>query len=117
MEPVQRFSLAKEAVTCLIHNGQAFWKAHRTLAGELLVGQASPNNPMRTDPLIVVDDEGNEEELEIHFHGFSQFSSMHVGGLTMFSFVDGSVRPIRDDINPVTFRAMGTIQGKEVRDF
>ena len=76
-----------------------------------------PNNPMRTDPLIVVDDEGNEEELEIHFHGFSQFSSMHLGGLTMFSFVDGSVRPIRDDINPVTFRAMGTIQGKEVRDF
>lgn len=76
-----------------------------------------PNNPMRTDPLIIVDDEGNEEELEIHFHGFSQFNSMHLGGLTMFSFVDGSVRPIRDDINPVTFRAMGTIQGREVRDF
>lgn len=76
-----------------------------------------PNNPMRTDPLVVIDDEGNEEELEIHFHGFAQFNSMHLGGLTMFSFVDGSVRPIRDDINPVTFRALGTIQGNEIRDF
>jgi len=74
-----------------------------------------PNNPMRTDPLVIIDDEGDEQELEIHFHGFAQFGSMH-SGVTMFQFVDGSVRPISDQINAVTFRALGTIQGGEARN-
>ncbi|MDG1874469.1 MAG: DUF1559 domain-containing protein [Mariniblastus sp.] len=74
-----------------------------------------PNNPMRTEPLVVIDDEGNEEILEIHFHGFAQFNSMHMGDVTMFNFVDGSVRPISDHINALTFRAMGTIQGADTR--
>jgi prepilin-type N-terminal cleavage/methylation domain-containing protein/prepilin-type processing-associated H-X9-DG protein len=70
-----------------------------------------PNNPQRTEPLIFVNDDGTEEELEIHFHGFAQFNSMHMGDVTNFCFVDGSVRPIRNDINPFVFKAMGTVHG------
>jgi prepilin-type N-terminal cleavage/methylation domain-containing protein len=75
-----------------------------------------PNNPMRTDPVIVYDDDGDEVALEIHFHGFAQFNSMHLGGLTMFCFGDGSVRPISDSISPTAFKAMGTIRGRETFD-
>ena len=71
-----------------------------------------PNNPLRTEPLVVINDDGEETELEIHFHGFAQFNSMH-NGVTMFAFCDGSTRPIDDDISPVAFRAMGTIKGRE----
>ncbi len=72
-----------------------------------------PNNPMRTDPLIVFDEDGDEVALEIHFHGFAQYNSMHLGGLTMFCFGDGSVRPVSDNVSPTTFKAMGTIRGRE----
>lgn len=72
-----------------------------------------PNNPQRTEPLIIVSEEGEEEELEIHFHGFAQFNSMHMGAVTNFCFVDGSVRPVRDDIHPSIFKAMGTIHGRD----
>ena len=69
-----------------------------------------PNNPPRRDPVVIVNDDGSEEILEIHFHGFAQFNSMHGGGLTTFAFVDGSVRFISDDIDPRVFKAMGTIK-------
>ena len=72
-----------------------------------------PNNPQRTEPLVIVDDDGVEEELEIHFHGFAQFNSMHMGEVTNFCFVDGSVRPISDGIHPRVFKAMGTIHGRD----
>lgn len=75
-----------------------------------------PNNPMQTTPTVVEDEDGEEVELEIHFHGFAQFNSMHVGGLTMFVFADGSTRPIADTIDPLTFRALGTIRGRETID-
>lgn len=73
-----------------------------------------PNNSPRITPIVVVDDDGNEETLEIHFHGFAQFNSMHAGGVSMFAFVDGSVRPISNSISPITFKALGTIRGREV---
>ena len=72
-----------------------------------------PNNPHRTEPLVVVDEEGKEAELQIHFHGFAQFNSMHLGGLIQFCFVDGSVRPISDAVDPFAFKAMGTIRGRD----
>ncbi len=72
-----------------------------------------PNNPMRPDPVVVLDEEGEATELEIHFHGYAQFNSMHPGGLCMFGFVDGSSRSIDDQIDPLVFRAMGTIRGRE----
>ena len=72
-----------------------------------------PNNPMQQEPVVIVDEFGNETALEIHFHGFAQFNSMHLGGLTMFGFVDGSTRSIEDGIDPLLFRAMGTIRGRE----
>ncbi len=72
-----------------------------------------PNNPPQTVPVIVIDDDGNEVELEIHFHGFAQFNSMHIGGLTSFGFVDGSTRLIANDVDVVAFRAMGTIRGRD----
>lgn len=72
-----------------------------------------PNNPQRTEPIIVVDDDGDEEELEIHFHGFAQFNSMHAGGVTMFCYADGSVHPINDTIHPLAFKALGTIRGRD----
>ncbi|MFK7766799.1 MAG: DUF1559 domain-containing protein [Mariniblastus sp.] len=71
-----------------------------------------PNNPMRTEPLVVVDENGEESELEIHFHGFAQYNSMH-NGITLFAFCDGSTRSISDNISPITFHAMGTIRGRE----
>jgi len=69
-----------------------------------------PNNPPRRDPVVIINDDGSEEILEIHFHGFAQFNSLHRGGLTTFGFVDGSVRFISDDIDPRVFKAMGTIK-------
>ncbi len=75
-----------------------------------------PNNPMRSDPLVIYDENGDEVELEIHFHGFAQFNSMHAGDVTMFGFVDGSSRGIAGNVDPLTFRAMGTIRGREVFD-
>ncbi len=72
-----------------------------------------PNNPPRTEPVIIVDDKGGEEELQIHFHGFAQFNSMHPGGITMFAMADGSTHPINDRIDPRIFRALGTIRGRE----
>ncbi|MFT5300965.1 MAG: prepilin-type N-terminal cleavage/methylation domain-containing protein [Mariniblastus sp.] len=70
-----------------------------------------PNNPLRTEPLVIIDDDGSEEELEIHFHGFAQFNSMHAGAVTMFCYVDGSVHPISDSIHATAFKALGTIKG------
>lgn len=49
----------------------------------------------------------------VHFHGYAQFNSAH-SGLTYFSFLDGSVRPITDTIDPEVFKAMGTINGGEI---
>jgi hypothetical protein len=49
----------------------------------------------------------------VHFHGFAQFNSMHPG-ITNFSFVDGATRTITDAIDPVVFRALGTIRGGEI---
>jgi prepilin-type N-terminal cleavage/methylation domain-containing protein len=72
-----------------------------------------PNHPMQTEPVVILNEEGEETELEIHFHGFAQFNSMHLGGVTMFGFVDGSARSIDDGIDPLIFRAMGTIRGRE----
>ena len=69
-----------------------------------------PNNPPNRDPVVVINEDGSEEILEIHFHGFAQFNSMHGGSLTTFAFVDGSVRFINDDIDPRVFKAMGTIK-------
>ena len=74
-----------------------------------------PNNPMRTEPVVILDDDGNEVELEIHFHGFAQFNSSH-SSVTMFSMCDGSTHMISDDIDPCTFKAMGTIRGREIVD-
>lgn len=84
-----------------------------THAGWRVVGWTGepPNNPQRIEPLVVVDEEGNEQELEIHFHGFAQFNSMHLGGVSMFSFVDGSVHSISDQVDALAFMAMGTIRG------
>lgn len=81
-----------------------------TFTGWRVVGWTGepPNNPMREEPLVVIGDDGEEEELEIHFHGFAQFNSQHFG-LTMFCLVDGSTHAISDDVNPATFRALGTI--------
>lgn len=72
-----------------------------------------PNNPMRTEPVVIFNEEGEETELEIHFHGFAQFNSQHAGGITMFGFVDGSARQLDEQIDPLVFRAMGTIRGRE----
>jgi len=72
-----------------------------------------PNNPQRTEPLIIINDDGSEEELEIHFHGFAQFNSMHLGDVTMFCYADGSVHPITGEIHPTAFRALGTIRGRD----
>lgn len=74
-----------------------------------------PNNPMRTEPTIIFDDDGNEVELEIHFHGFAQFNSAH-SGLSAFATVDGSTHLISDDIDPRVFEGLGTIRGREVID-
>lgn len=49
-----------------------------------------------------------------HFHGFAQFNSMHIGGVTNFAFADGSTRSIFDRIDPQVFMALGTIQGEEL---
>jgi len=51
----------------------------------------------------------------VHFHAFAQFNSMH-SNLTYFSFADGSIRLITDDIAQPVFKAMGTIKGREVFD-
>jgi prepilin-type N-terminal cleavage/methylation domain-containing protein len=75
-----------------------------------------PNNPMRTEPLVIEGEDGDDEALEIHFHGYAQFNSMHAGDVTMFGFVDGSSRGIAGDVDPLAFRAMGTIRGREVFD-
>lgn len=74
-----------------------------------------PNNPMQTEPTIVINDDGSETVLEIHFHGFAQFNSSHIE-LTAFVMVDGSTHLIRDDIDPRIFEALGTIRGREVID-
>ncbi|MEL7496455.1 MAG: DUF1559 domain-containing protein [Planctomycetota bacterium] len=74
-----------------------------------------PNNPMQTEPTIIIEDDGTETELEIHFHGFAQFNSMH-NGVTSFSMVDGSTHLISDDIDPRIFEALGTIRGREIVD-
>lgn len=49
----------------------------------------------------------------VHFHGFAQFNSMHPA-VTLFSFCDGSTRPIADTIDPQVFVALGTIRGGEI---
>ena len=74
-----------------------------------------PNNPMRVTPRVVFDDDGSERELEIHFHGFAQFNSMHEAGITMFTFADGSTHAIQEWVDPLIFRGLGTIQGGEAK--
>lgn len=72
-----------------------------TFAGWRVVGWTGepPNNPdYSTDP---------------HFHGFAQFNSSHPD-TTNFSFCDGSVRGIVDEIDPEVFKAMGSIKGREI---
>lgn len=88
-----------------------------TFTGWRVVGWTGepPNNPMKTEPTIVVDDDGNETELEIHFHGFAQFNSAHYG-VTSFTMVDGSTHLIQDEIDPRVFEALGTIRGRETVD-
>ena len=49
---------------------------------------------------------------EVHFHGYAQFNSNHPG-VANFAFVDGSIRPISDSIEPDIFEAMGSISGRE----
>jgi prepilin-type N-terminal cleavage/methylation domain-containing protein len=99
----------------LFHSSWAGVATNSEYTGWRVVGWTwePPNNPPRTEPEIVIDENGNERELEIHFHGFAQFNSMHPGGLTMFGFVDGSTRALGDEIDPLLFRAMGTTQGRE----
>ena len=51
---------------------------------------------------------------EVHFHGFAQFNSDHMGGVTVFVFADGSVHRISEDVDPEVFKALGSIRGGEV---
>lgn len=48
----------------------------------------------------------------VHFHAYAQFNSYHPG-VANFAFVDGSIRPISEMIEPPVFKAMGTIKGGE----
>jgi prepilin-type N-terminal cleavage/methylation domain-containing protein len=48
-----------------------------------------------------------------HFHGYAQFNSAH-DGITLFGFADGSVQTIADDVDEDTFKALGTIRGREI---
>ena len=86
-----------------------------TYTGWRVVGWTGepPNNPMGTEPVIIVEDDGSTTELEIHFHGFAQYNSMHPG-ITSFMLADGATRFISDDVDPRTFEALGTIRGREV---
>lgn len=45
-------------------------------------------------------------------HPYADFSSDHPNS-TIFTFADGSVRPIHDDIRVDVFRSLGTTQGQE----
>jgi prepilin-type N-terminal cleavage/methylation domain-containing protein len=85
-----------------------------TYTGWRVVGWTGepPNNPMRIEPIVVVNEDGEEETLEIHFHGFAQFNSQHFG-MTMFCLSDGSTHAIDDEVDPVTFRALGTISAHD----
>ena len=51
---------------------------------------------------------------EVHFHGFAQFNSAHVGGITICGFADGSIHSIRDEISPRVFEALGSTRGGEI---
>ena len=53
---------------------------------------------------------------DAHFHGFAQFNSMHLGGITNFAFADGSVHAVDDNVTRDLFFALGTIRGGEVID-
>jgi len=56
----------------------------------------------------------NEGSSEAHFHGFAQFNSTHMGGVTNFAFADGSVHSIDENVTKDLFFALGTIRGGEV---
>lgn len=72
-----------------------------------------PNNSPQTETTAITNPDGSVTTLEIHFHGFAQYNSMHAGGVTMFCFVDGSVRTVSDNVDPIAFQAVGTIKGRE----
>ncbi|WP_442485872.1 DUF1559 family PulG-like putative transporter [Aeoliella sp. SH292] len=45
---------------------------------------------------------------------WSYYGSMHAGGVCLFTFVDGSVQSLNNDIEQETFEAMSTMQWNEV---
>lgn len=51
---------------------------------------------------------------EVHFHWYAQFNSAHIGGITHFSLLDGSVQSVSNGVDPDVFKAAGTIHGGEV---
>ena len=113
--PATPFYWANEAVTLFDSSWPGILDGS-SYTGWRIVGWTGepPNNPMQTTPIIVVDPiTGDEEELEIHFHGFAQFNSAHLGGLTGFCMVDGSTHMIKNGIDPRVFEALGTIRGRE----
>lgn len=57
----------------------------------------------------------NKPDSTVHFHGYAQFNSVH-SGLTHFVLCDGSVQAVSDQVSPDTFKASGTVDGKEHLD-
>jgi hypothetical protein len=52
----------------------------------------------------------------IQFHDLNQFGSQHSGGISIFAFADGSIKPLRQTINIVAFQRLSTRAGGEVLD-
>ena len=49
----------------------------------------------------------------LQFVPVAQFNSVHLGGITMFAFADGSVRPLDSSIDAKVFHGMGTINKRD----
>ena len=49
----------------------------------------------------------------VPFHPHAQFNSVH-GQLANFAFCDGSIKLLKESIDPVTFESFGSINGAEI---